>query len=109
MRARIQNVALHFVLPKSAEQQSRAILFRARERLVHQRTELVNALRASLYEYGHVVPQGIRQIKRIAEILYQSAYELTHCIHSRLAMDLIVLGRAMRSFQASQQTSTMAS
>lgn len=64
-----QRPEMRFVEPKSAEQQSRAILFRARERLVHQRTELVNALRAGLYEYGHVVPQGIRQINRIAEIL----------------------------------------
>ena len=64
-----QRPEMRFVLPKGADQQSWAILFRARERLVHQRTELVNALRASLYEYGHVVPQGIRQIKRIAEIL----------------------------------------
>ena len=64
-----QRPEMRFVEPKSAEQQSRAILLRARERLVHQRTELVNALRASLYEYGHVVPQGIRQINRIAEIL----------------------------------------
>src|SRR5690554_1933540 len=64
-----QRPEMRFVEPKSAEQQSRAILFRARERLVHQRTELVNALRASLYEYGYVVPQGIRQTNRIAEIL----------------------------------------
>ena len=64
-----QRPEMRFVLPKGADQQSWANLFRARERLVHQRTELVNALRASLYEYGHVVPQGIRQIKRIAEIL----------------------------------------
>ena len=64
-----QRPEMRFVDPKTAEQQSRAILFRARERLVHQRTELVNALRACLYEYGHVVPQGIHQIKRIAEIL----------------------------------------
>jgi len=64
-----QRPEMRFVEPKSAEQQSRAILFRARERLVHQRTELVNALRASLYEYGHIVPQGIHQIKRIEEIL----------------------------------------
>jgi stress response protein SCP2 len=49
---------------KGAEQQSRAILFRARKRLVRQRTELINALRAALYEYGHVVPQGIGQIGR---------------------------------------------
>ena len=64
-----QRPEMRFVDPKSAEQQSKAILFRARERLVHQRTELVNALRACLYEYGHIVPQGIHQIKRIDEIL----------------------------------------
>lgn len=64
-----QRPEMRFVEPKSAEQQSRAILFRARERLVHQRTELVNALRACLYEYGRVVPQGIRQLKRVEEIL----------------------------------------
>ena len=64
-----QRPEMRFVEPKSVEQQSRAILFRARERLVHQRTELVNAIRACLYEYGHVVPQGIHQIRRIAEIL----------------------------------------
>ncbi|NGO52101.1 IS110 family transposase [Allomesorhizobium camelthorni] len=39
-----------FVEPKSEEQQARAVLFRARQRLVHQRTDLVNALRAILYE-----------------------------------------------------------
>lgn len=64
-----QRPEMRFVGPKSAEQQSRAILFRARERLVHQRTELVNALRACLYEYGYIVPQGIHQIKRIEDIL----------------------------------------
>ena len=64
-----QRPEMRFVKPKSAEQQSRAILFRARERLVHQRTELVNALRACLYEYGHIVPQGIQQIKRIEDII----------------------------------------
>lgn len=62
-----QRPEMRFVEPKGAEQQSRAILFRARERLVHQRTELVNALRACLYEYGYVVPQGIHQLKRIEE------------------------------------------
>jgi len=43
---------MRFVEPKTADQQARAVLFRARERIVHQRTELVNALRAVLYEYG---------------------------------------------------------
>jgi len=64
-----QRPEMRFVDPKSEEQQSRAILFRGRERLVHQRTELINALRACLYEYGHVVPQGVHQIKQFEDIL----------------------------------------
>lgn len=64
-----QRPEMRFVEPKTADQQARAVLFRARERLVHQRTELVNALRGVLYEYGHVVPQGIRHLGRIETIL----------------------------------------
>ena len=56
-----QRPEMRFVSPKSEDQQARAVLFRSRERLVHQRTELVNALRAVLYEYGHVFPLGIAQ------------------------------------------------
>ena len=64
-----QRPEMRFVEAKSEEQQSRAILFRGRERLVNQRTELVNALRCCLYEYGHVIPQGIQHMGRIAEII----------------------------------------
>lgn len=64
-----QRPEMRFVEAKSPEQQSRAMLYRGRERLVRQRTELVNALRANLYEFGHIVPQGIHQVKRIAGIL----------------------------------------
>ena len=71
-----QRPEMRFVTPKTADQQARAVLFRARERLVHQRTELVNALRATLYEYGHTVPQGIGHIKRIEAILDESDSDL---------------------------------
>lgn len=64
-----QRPEMRFVVPKSEEQQARAVLFRARERLVHQRTDLVNALRAVLYEYGHIAPQGIKHLDRIEEII----------------------------------------
>jgi transposase len=64
-----QRPEMRFVVPKTAEQQAKAVLFRSRERLVHQRTELVNALRATLYEYGHTVPQGIGHLKRIEAVL----------------------------------------
>src|SRR3546814_7833942 len=64
-----QRPEMRFVDPKSAEQQSHAILFRARERLVHQRTEMVHALHACLSESGYFVPRGIHPIRRMAETL----------------------------------------
>jgi len=60
---------MRFVTGKTEEQQAKAILFRGRERLVRQRTELVNALRAALYEYGHVFPVGIWQLKRMEAVV----------------------------------------
>lgn len=63
-----QRPEMRFVEPKSEAQQARAVLFRARERLVRQRTEMVNALRAVLYEYGHIVPRGMIQLTRMQEI-----------------------------------------
>lgn len=64
-----QRPEMRFVEPKSEQQQARAVLFRGRERLIHQRTELVNALRAVMYEYGYIAPQGFSHIKRIQVIL----------------------------------------
>ena len=71
-----QRPEMRFVPPKSEEQQARAALFRARERLVHQRTELVNALRGLLYEFGHVAPQGIRHLTGIEAIVEDPAASL---------------------------------
>ena len=71
-----QRPEMRFVPPKTEEQQARAVLFRARERLVHQRTELSNALRAVLYEYGHAVPQGSVHLKRIVEIIEAETCDL---------------------------------
>jgi len=71
-----QRPEMRFVEPKTEDQQARAALFRGRERLVHQRTELVNALRGLLYEFGHVVPQGIGHLKRIGGILEEPACDL---------------------------------
>ncbi|RWP57661.1 MAG: IS110 family transposase [Mesorhizobium sp.] len=60
-----QRPTMRFVEPKTEEQQSRSIMFRTREQLVNQRTELVNALRAHLYEFGYIAPQGIRYLSRL--------------------------------------------
>ena len=64
-----QRPEMRFVEPKSEDKQARAMLFRSRERLVHQRTELANALRSHLYEFGCAFPQGIGHLKRVEALL----------------------------------------
>lgn len=49
---------MRFVPVKSAGQQDVQLLHRARERLVRQRTALINHTRGLLAEYGVVLPQG---------------------------------------------------
>ena len=60
---------MRYVPVKTPDQQARAVLFRARERIVHQRTDLVNALRGVLYEYGQVAPIGVCHVNRISDIV----------------------------------------
>lgn len=64
-----QRPEIRFVEPKSEEQQTKAVLFRARKRLVHQRTELVNALRANTAISSR---KGLVTSKRIEAILKES-------------------------------------
>lgn len=71
-----QRPGMRFVEVKTEDQQARAILFRTREQLVRQRTDLVNALRAHLYEFGYIVPQGIGHQGRLEEILDDRNSEL---------------------------------
>ena len=75
-----QRPEMRFVEPKSPDQQARAILFRARERLVHQRTELVNALRAVLYEFGQIVPLGIANVRRLEALVQDADLGLPHLV-----------------------------
>ncbi len=58
---------MRFVAVKTQEQQARAMLFRTRDLLVRQRTQLINALRGHLSEHGVVVPQGPANVKVLAE------------------------------------------
>jgi len=60
---------MRFVTVKSREQQSRAIVFRTRDLLVRQRTQLINALRGHLAEFGIVAPQGAVSVRKLAVAL----------------------------------------
>jgi transposase len=44
---------------KSEVQQANGVVFRARDLLVRQRTQCINALRGHLSQYGYIIPQGI--------------------------------------------------
>ena len=79
---------MRFVEPKTVEQQSRAAVFRGRERLVHQRTADVNALRALLHERGHVFPQGIRSLSRMKALIGDDTSDL-HTLIREECMDLL--------------------
>jgi transposase len=56
---------MRFVSAKTVEQQAAVLLHRGRERLVRQRTMLVNALRAHLAEFGVIAPQGLRNVGKL--------------------------------------------
>jgi transposase len=61
---------MRFVELKSAEQLDMHVLHRARDRLVAERTALINQLRAVLMERGIVIPQGLRKLNEaLAAIL----------------------------------------
>ena len=60
---------MRFVPIKTAEQQAAVLLHRGRERLVRQRTSLVNALRAHLAEFGVVAPAGLRNVSQLIAIV----------------------------------------
>ncbi|HPB23974.1 MAG TPA: IS110 family transposase [Novosphingobium sp.] len=77
-----QRPEMRFVAAKSEDQQGRAMLFRTRTRLVHQRTELINMLRAFLYEFGHAVPQGVQQCQRIEAIVEEVNSDLPEIVRS---------------------------
>src|SRR5438477_11961805 len=54
---------MRFVAVKSQSQSDTQALHRARERLVSERTALINHLRALLLERGIVAPQGRRKLQ----------------------------------------------
>lgn len=64
-----QRPTMRTVAVKTAGQQAQAMLFRTRELLVGQRTQLVNALRGHLAEHGIIVGKGINHVGRLDERL----------------------------------------
>ena len=65
----VQRPTMRFVPVKTAEQQSRLMLHRARDLLMRQRTQLINALRAHMAELDIVAAQGREGIRDLLRII----------------------------------------
>jgi transposase len=65
----VQRPSMRFVSVKTEEQQSTLVIHRVREALVAQKTQLINALRAHLAEFGIVAPQGAGKVAELTAVL----------------------------------------
>lgn len=68
--------AMRFVAIKGAETQGRAVACRTHQCLVRQRTQLINALRGHLAEFGIVAPKGPANFKGLEEALSDETSDL---------------------------------
>jgi transposase len=92
----VRRPTMRFVQVKSAEQQGRLMLHRARDLLMRQRTQVINALRAHLAELGITAAQGTAGLKELLKIIASDADE-------RLPVDahacLVVLAAELQAMQ----------
>lgn len=76
---------MRFVAIKSKDQQAIQSIHRIRERLVKNRTALINQIRGILGEYGVVIPQGPQHVKgKLISLLEAHEQELTLIIINAL-------------------------
>jgi transposase len=68
-----QRPTMRFVPVKSERTQGSAMVFRVREVLIRQRTQLINAFRGHLTEFGQIVPQGTSNISKLIKIVEDPA------------------------------------
>ena len=64
---------MRFVAPKSEQAQAAALVFRARDLLVKQRTQIINALRGHLTEFGLVVARGPAYVLQLMQAVEEGA------------------------------------
>jgi transposase len=64
-----QRPTMRFVIPKSAEAQGAAVIFRTRDLLVRQRTQLINALRGHLAEFGYIARKGPGHVAQLVDLV----------------------------------------
>src|ERR1700761_6928509 len=88
-----QRPSMRFVAVKDEEQQAAGLVFRTRDLLVKQRTQLINAIRGHLSEYGWVGPKGPSHVAMLTDVIEEEemASSLPKAAHAmfRLLLDLL--------------------
>ncbi|WP_068089017.1 IS110 family transposase [Polycladidibacter stylochi] len=72
---------MRFVEVKSEAQQSQSMVFRTRELLVRQRTQMINAVRAHLAEHGLVVANGAVHLEKLRQRLEDASEQIPEIVH----------------------------
>ena len=88
-----QRPTMRFVAVKSEAKQAAAVIFRARDLLVGQRTQIINALRGHLAEYGVIAPQGPSHVARLVAQIEDPASGIPDAARSCLARLVEMLRR----------------
>jgi transposase len=86
-----QRPTMRFVPVKSEEQQASGVVFRARDLLVRQRTQLMNGLRGHLAEYGYVAPKGVMYVERLIAVVEDPESELPEAARASLLAMIRIL------------------
>ena len=92
----VRRPTMRFVQMKSADQQGRLMQHRARDLLLRQRTQVINALRAHLAELGIVAAQGREGLKELLAII---ADERDVRLPLNARTSLIVLAAQLQALQ----------
>jgi transposase len=98
----VRRPTMRFARIKSVEQQGQLLLHRARDLLMRQRTQLINALRAHLAEFGITAAQGREGIKELLAIVAQDE-------GSRLPVDARISLTVLAAHEASKRLETIPS
>jgi transposase len=81
-----QRPTMRFVTVKSEEKQACAVVFRTRDLLVRQRTQVINALRGHLAEYGNVARHGPAHVAKLIADVQDSRCDLPEATRPVLAI-----------------------
>lgn len=97
----VSRPSMRYVPIKSEEQQSILVMHRGRDLLVRQRTQLINAIRGHLAEFGLVRAQGVPNVVRLLDAMQEdtSIPEHARAIIELLAEQLRAVDTCIRRIE----------